>query len=157
MTSTIKYSMTTAALVLVCAVSSCARDAGPPQTATAADSTLYRRLGGYDAIAAVTDSFLARITTDTALNIFFAGLEPPHMNRIRQMVVDQLCAASGGPCLYVGKSMKETHATLDITEQVFQRFVEHMQTTLDAFGVKERERNEVLGALQSMKPDVVTK
>jgi hemoglobin len=73
------------------------------------------------------------------------------------MVVDQLCAASGGPCLYVGRSMKDTHATLDITSDVFERFVAQMDTTLDALSVKPREQGDVLGALNSMKADVVTK
>lgn len=139
----------------------CTRDqppADPPATTAAGtDSSLYRRLGGYDALAAVTDSFLARIAADTAINVFFAGIEPPHMNRIRQMVVDQLCAATGGPCLYVGKSMKETHATLDITNDVFEKFMGHLQSTLAVFSVKQREQDELIGALQSLKTEIVTK
>jgi hemoglobin len=124
---------------------------------SAVDATLYKRLGGYDAIASVTDSFLARIQRDTAISPFFAGLEPPQVNRIRQMVVDQLCAASGGPCLYVGRNMKETHATLEITSDVFDKFIGHFHETLVAFSVPQRERDEVEAALRAMKADVVTK
>ena len=141
----------------VFAASACVpRDAtvAPP---AAGDTTLYKRLGGYDAIAAVTDTFLTRIQGDTAISVFFAGLEPAQMNRIRQMVVDQLCAASGGPCLYVGRNMKETHATLDITNDVFDKFVSHFKATLIALSVPQREQDEVIAALGSMKSDVVTK
>jgi hemoglobin len=137
-----------------------ADDSAPtPATPAAAgsDSSLYRRLGGYDALAAVTDSFLARLKGDTAISVFFAGLEPAHMNRIRQMVVDQLCAASGGPCLYVGRTMKESHATLEITNDLFEKFMGHLQATLVAFSVPQREQDEVLGALRSLKPEIVTK
>jgi hemoglobin len=105
----------------------------------------------------VTDSFLGRIKADTAISVFFAGLEPPHMNRIRQMVVDQLCAATGGPCLYVGRTMKESHAALDITNDVFEKFMGHLQSTLAAFSVPQREQDELLGALRSLKSEIVTK
>jgi hemoglobin len=145
----------TLAIAFVVALSACTQaDVKPPPTA--ADSTLYRRLGGYDAIAAVTDSFLARIQGDTAISIFFAGLDPTQVNRVRQMVVDQLCAASGGPCRYVGRSMKEAHATLNISSDAFDKFIAHLEATLISFKVGERERAEVLGTLRSLKGDVVT-
>jgi hemoglobin len=153
---------TLAAIASTAAFGACMREESPPPppppgNAATTDSSLYRRLGGYDALAAVTDTFLARIAADTAINVFFAGIEPPQMNRIRQMVVDQLCAASGGPCLYVGKSMKEAHATLDITSDVFEKFMGHLQSTLVAFSVQQREQDEVLGALRSLKAEIVTK
>lgn len=79
------------------------------------------------------------------------------MDRIRQMVVDQLCAATGGPCVYVGKTMKESHATLDITNEIFDQFVGHIRAALVRFAVPSREQNELLGALAGMRADVVTK
>lgn len=160
MTSTMKRVPGTAAIVMTFTLFACSKadqPASQPASAPGADSTLYRRLGGYDALAAVTDSFLTRIKGDTAISVFFAGLEAPQMNRIRQMVVDQLCAATGGPCLYVGRSMKETHATLGITNDVFVKFMGHLQATLVAFSVPQREQDEVLGALGALKDDVVTK
>jgi hemoglobin len=155
MRSTLKRISLSGMTAFACAVAACT--AGDPAKGSAADSTLYRRLGGYDAIASVTDSFLARIQRDTAISAFFAGLEPAQLSKIRQLVVDQLCAASGGPCLYVGRPMKETHATLDITSDVFDRFVGHFRETLVAFKVPQREQDEVLSALDAMKSDVVSK
>jgi hemoglobin len=122
-----------------------------------AGASLYKRLGGYDALAAVTDSFLVRLHSDTAIMAFFAGIEKPGMDHIRQMVVDQLCAATGGPCIYPGKSMKDAHAQLEITSADFDRFAGHFQATLVAFKVPSREQNEVMGALASMKGDIVRK
>jgi hemoglobin len=144
------------ALTLLAVAGACAKPASAP-VPTPVSASLYIRLGGYDAIAAVTDDFLRRIHGDTAIKPFFLGLEKPQLDRIRQMVVDQLCAASGGPCVYVGKSMKDAHATLDIPEATFDRFIGHFQATLTGFKVPSREQNEVMGALLSMKADVVAR
>jgi hemoglobin len=158
MSWTTNRSAVTLAFAIACVTGGCAKSDDPaPPAAAASDSTLYKRLGGYDAIAAVTDSFLVRISGDTAISVFFAGIEPAQMNRIRQMVVDQLCAATGGPCRYVGRSMKESHETLGITHEVFDKFLGHLQATLVAFSVPEREQNEVLNALRMLRGDVVTK
>lgn len=138
-------------------VIACTKHDVPPPPVNAADTLLYRRLGGYDGIASVTDSFLARIKADTAINTYFAKLDPVQMNRVRQNVVDQLCAASGGPCLYVGKSMRDAHASLRITRDVFDRFVADFEATMTSLNVKDREKSDVLAALRSMRGDVVTK
>lgn len=63
----------------------------------AATPTLYKRLGGYDALAAVTDDFLARPTGDPQFARLFAGHSSDSLKHIRKLVVDQLCAATGGP------------------------------------------------------------
>ena len=60
--------------------------------------SLYKRLGGYDALAAVTDDFIIRLATDKTLGRFFVGASDNSKMRIRQLVLDQLCAATGGPC-----------------------------------------------------------
>ena len=78
--------------------------------------TLYERLGGYDAIAAVTDDFIGRLVADKQITRFFTGASTDSKKRIRQLVVDQICAATGGPCIYIGRSMKTSHEGLGITE-----------------------------------------
>lgn len=146
------------AIIAIAAVSVSCTPAAPSAPApTPVGASLYKRLGGYDAIAAVTDAFMHRLHGDTAIMVFFAGLDTNAMNHIRQMVVDQLCAASGGPCFYAGKSMKEAHMNLEITEADFNRFIGHFQATLNAFAVPSREQNEVMSALLSLKSDVVNK
>src|SRR6266851_8436105 len=81
--------------------------AGAPQAT--AQPSLYKRLGGYDALAAVTDDFIGRLATDKQLTRFFVGHSEDSLKRIRQLVVDQLCAATGGPCYYLGRDMKTSH------------------------------------------------
>jgi hemoglobin len=130
--------------------------AGSVSKATAQES-LYKRLGGYDAIAAVTDEFLVRLVTDKKLGRFFTGVSKDSQKRIRQLVVDQLCAATGGPCVYIGRDMKTSHAGLGITEEDWNIAVGHLVSTLDKFKVPKREKDELLGALSTLKSDIVEK
>ncbi len=128
--------------------------AAPPQMAQQQQS-LYKRLGGYDAIAAVTDDFIGRMVADPQLKRFFTGFNEHSLKRIRQHVVDFLCQATGGPCAYHGLDMKTAHTGLKITESDWQVAVKHLNGTLDKFNVPVKERNEVLAAISAQKPDIV--
>lgn len=125
-------------------------------SAFAADTpSLYKRLGGYDAIAAVVDDFIGRMAADKSLARFFAGHSKDSLGRIRQLVVDQLCAATGGPCIYIGRDMKTSHQGMGITEADWNAAAAHLVATLDKFKVPEREKNEVLAAVSGFKNDIV--
>lgn len=119
--------------------------------------TLYQRLGGYDAIAAVTDDFLGRLATDKQMSRFFVGVSADSLRKLRQHVVDQLCEASGGPCYYFGRSMKTVHAGLGITESDWQLTVKHLTATFDKFKVPEKERQQVFELVSTLKKDIVEK
>jgi hemoglobin len=119
--------------------------------------TLYKRLGGYDAIAAVTDDFIQRLATDKSLGRFFAGASESSQKRIRQLVVDFLCNATGGPCVYTGRDMKTVHKGLMITGKDWEASVHHLVATLDKFKVPKKEKDEVLAAVSGLKGDLVEK
>ncbi len=119
--------------------------------------SLYKRLGGYDAIAAVTDDFIGRLVGDTQFKGFFAGHSTDSLKRIRQLVVDQLCAATGGPCVYIGRDMKTSHAGLNITEKDWDASVKHLVASLDKFSVPAKEKDDVLAAVSTLKKDIVDK
>jgi len=142
-----------AALAFTCARPSLAQTSQPSQPQQQA--TLYKRLGGYDALAAVTDDFLARLAGDPQLSKFFVGHSTDSLQRIRQLIVDQLCAATGGPCFYIGRSMKAAHAGMGITEADWQITASHLVATLDKFKVPEREKGEVMALIASLKQDIV--
>jgi hemoglobin len=127
----------------------------PLPPAAAADQPLYKRLGGYDALAAVTDDFIPRLVHDPQLAKYFIGHSTESLHRIRQLVVDQLCAATGGPCLYVGRDMKSAHAGLGITESDWQAAANHLVESLDKFNVPEKEKKEVLDLVSTLKKDIV--
>lgn len=123
--------------------------------AQAKQESLYKRLGGYDALAAVTDDFIGRLASDKSLSRFFVGHSTDSLGRIRQLIVDQLCNATGGPCKYVGRDMKTAHAGMGITEADWEATVKHLVATLDKFKVPQKEKDEVLGAVGAMKSDIV--
>lgn len=127
---------------------------GSTASAQSGDS-LYKRLGGYDAIAAVTDDFIGRLATDKQIGRFFAGASVSTQKHIRQLVVDFLCNATGGPCLYLGRDMKTIHTGLKITEKDWDDSVKHLIATLDKFKVPGKEKNEVLTAVSGLKKDIV--
>jgi hemoglobin len=128
--------------------------AHPPQGES---QSLYKRLGGYDALAAVTDDFVGRLVGDKQLTRFFNGVSTDSRKRIRQLVLDQLCAATGGPCLYIGRSMRATHEGLGITEDDWNIAVKLFGQTLDKFKVPKPEQGEVVNLLGTLKPDIVDK
>ena len=125
-----------------------------PQSAAAQDS-LYKRLGGYDALAAVTDDFLARLATDPKEGRFFIGLSTDSKTRVRQHVVDFLCVATGGPCKYTGRDMVTAHTGLGISEEDWNIAVKSLGDTLNKFKVPAREQQDVVSAVAPLKGQIV--
>ena len=119
--------------------------------------SLYLRLGGYDAIAAVSDDFIGRLASGKLLSRFVVGLSDDSKKKLRQHLVDFLCNATGGPCLYLGRDMKTAHTGLGITEADWKEGVDALVATLDKFKVPDKEKNEVLGAVSGLKKDIVEK
>ena len=119
--------------------------------------SLYTRLGGYDAIAAVTDDFIGRLAADKQLSRFFAGHSQDSLMKIRQHVVEFLCNATGGPCVYMGRDMKTAHKGMGITESDWDLTVKALVATLDKFKVPEKEKGEVLAAVGPLKAQIVEK
>jgi hemoglobin len=126
-----------------------------PSAAAQSKDSLYKRLGGYDALAIVTDDFIKGLATDAKIGRFFIGASDNSKARIRQLVLDQLCAATGGPCVYIGRDMKTVHKGLHITEEDWNISVKILMGTLNKFKVKEREQKDVVGALAGLKADIV--
>lgn len=122
-----------------------------------AEPTLYQRLGGYDAIAAVSDDFIGRLATGKLLSRFVSGLSVDSQKRLRQHLVEFLCNATGGPCIYLGRDMKTVHTGLGITEADWKEGVEALTATLVKFKVPEKEKGEVLAAVSGLKKDIVEK
>lgn len=118
----------------------------PPQT------SLYERLGGKPAIQAVVDDFIGNVAADKRINGFFANTDIPRLNA---MLVNQICEASGGPCKYEGRGMKAAHAGMGVTGAHFNALVDDLVKSLNKFKVPEKEKNELLAALASMKGDIV--
>ncbi len=117
--------------------------------------SLYERLGGYDGIAAVVDDLLRRLLGDPRLSVYWKGKCRDSLKKDRQLFVDFLGSAFGGPVVYPGRDMKTSHDGLGITENEWNRFIEHVVATLKNLAIAERETIEFLAAARSLKGDVV--
>jgi hemoglobin len=116
---------------------------------------LYKRLGGYDAITAVVDDLLARLTADDQLGRFWKNRGLDGVRREKQLLVDFLCASAGGPRYYTGRDMQISHKGMGINESDWQVFLGHVEASLATFEVAAAERGEVLAFVGSTKPDIV--
>ena len=120
-----------------------------------AGKSLYERLGGYDALAAAVDELLPRLQGDPQLGVYWKGQNTHTKRRGRQMLLDFLVQALGGPAMYQGLDMKAAHEGLNITESDWAIMERHTVAVLDRFGVQGHEREEFLGAAASLKGDIV--
>jgi hemoglobin len=116
--------------------------------------SLYDRLGGKEAITSVVDTFVANVGGDRRINGYFAGTD---LGKLKMHLVNQICSASGGPCTYTGRTMKQTHAGMGVTDAAFNALVEDLISALDHHKVGKTEKEELLGVLGPMKSDIVEK
>jgi hemoglobin len=115
------------------------------------DAPLYERLGGYDAIAAFVDDLLPRLLGDPRIGVYWKGKCKDSLRKDRQLIVDFLCSAFGGPVQYLGRDMKTSHDGLEISEADWIVFEQHVVATLKNLGVSGREYDEVWQRPVSLK------
>ncbi|GMU94578.1 group I truncated hemoglobin [Ignavibacterium album] len=120
--------------------------------------TLYERLGGVYAIATVVDDFIERLLVNDVLNANPAIKEA--RDRIPKAglkfrVTALVCQVTGGPEVYTGRSMKDAHKHLNITEKEWDAMVADFKKTLDKFKVPQKEQNELFAIVGSTKSDIV--
>ena len=81
--------------------------------------SLYARLEGYDAIAAVSENLVGRLMADRRLD-FWAHRGEDGLKRELQLLVNFLCHVTGDPMVYTGRDMKTVHTGMRIVEQDWQ-------------------------------------
>ena len=119
------------------------------------ETTLYERLGGYDAICAVTNDLLQRLQADAQLARFWQHRGEDGLKREKQLLIDFLCSSGGGPLYYTGRDMKISHKGMRISESDWSAFLGHVNASLAAFQVPQAERDAVVAFVQSTKADIV--
>ena len=131
-----------------------------PQAAQTSEPTpsLYERLGGVYSIATVVDAFIDRIMDDPRLNANPRVDEAHHrVSRagFKYLVTEMVCGATGGPQIYTGRTMRDSHEHLGITAGEWQAFLDDFQKTLDQFHVPAAEQAELFAIVESTKNDIV--
>ena len=126
--------------------------AAQPPPPPAPPKALYDRLGGKPAIEAVVDEFLKRVAADKRINGRFFNTD---LVRLRGLLVEFVCSATGGPCQYTGRDMKSAHAGFQLVEEEFNALVEDLVGALDQFKVPKKEKDEILAALGPLAKDIV--
>jgi hemoglobin len=124
---------------------------------SSAQESLYKRLGGYDAIAAVTDDFIGRLAANKELSRFFVGHSDDSKGKIRNHLIDMVCMATGGPCNYIGRDMKTVHKGMMISENDWNIMAGLFVETLNKFKVPKKEQDELLAIVGTTKKDIVEK
>jgi hemoglobin len=126
------------------------------QDRPAASPSLYERMGRYDRIATFVDTAFPRVASHQQLRRLFQGHARDSQVRQRQLIIDALCQATGGPCAYTGRSMKPVHTGLGITAADWTVFVGILGGALDELKFGAAEKKEFLALLdERFRPDVV--
>jgi hemoglobin len=121
--------------------------------ATPQNDQLYKAFGEKPGLVALMDDFMVRLLADPRTGPHF---KPSNQQRVKEQLVEQLCALSGGPCVYKGADMKSAHANLEIKKSDFHALVEVLQQSMDAKGIPFRKQNEMLALLAPMNRDIIT-
>ena len=120
--------------------------------------SLYDRLGGLAPISVVVSDFIDALVPDTVLNAnpaIDAARKRVPAPYLKYQVTAMVCQATGGPCQYHGRPMKESHAHMNITEQEWDRMVTLFKGVLAKHKVPAKETQELLEIVGSTKADIV--
>jgi hemoglobin len=158
-------------LVLCSTLLACSQeDTAPPDDtvdtlAAAADTlpaaTLYDRLGGEAAIAAVVDTFVSLAAADAELNFTRQGTAneweatPENVELLKTRLVQFVGSATGGPQIYEGRDMATVHTGMEITNEEFDRLAGHLGAALDAYAVPETEKTELFAIVETTRSAIV--
>jgi hemoglobin len=131
-------------------------DAGP-ETAPEPPKpkSLFERLGGKEGITKVVDAFITNCVHNDVIKKRFTKLSKEKVDKLKSNLVDQICKESGGDCEYAGKSMKDSHKGMKITEAEWNATVSALKAALDENKVAENEQNDLIAAIAPMKDDIV--
>lgn len=124
----------------------------------AEEASLYDRLGDLAPISVVVSDFLDELVPDPLLNqnlAIDAARQAVPKPYLKYQVTAMVCQATGGPCQYHGRTMKDAHAHLNISEREWTRMKVIFRDLLARHQVPEEEANELIAIIDSTKADIV--
>jgi hemoglobin len=136
-------------LVATLGLTACASTSNEPAP------SLYRRLGGREGIAGVVDAFVANALADPRIGPAFKSLPAAKVGPLKSNIADFICENTGGPCSYLGRTMKESHKGLGLAREDFDACNAALAKALDTNGVKAADKEQLMKLVQSLMPDIV--
>lgn len=156
-------SMVALTAIVCCGCENMKKDNGGDMSMSAKKS-LYDRLGGKPAITAVVDDFVAFAAPDPKVNFTRKGVPgaewqatPENVAHLKMQLVDFVTKVTGGPDNYKGKSMKASHANMQITSAQFDAIAGDLKQALDKNHVPADLQKELIDIVLTTKKDIVTK
>lgn len=134
-------------LILALLLSACAQQ-------PAKDDSLYRDLGERAGITRIVEGMLLKIARDERIVERFSRID---IQRLRDKLIEQFCVEAGGPCLYTGDSMAESHKGQHVSRSDFNALVEDLIAAMDEQGIAVPVQNRLLARLAPMRRDVIEK
>lgn len=141
------------AMLAVTAMTGCASMASSGTAAPA--SSVYQRLGGREGIAGIVDDFVVNAQADPRIGPAFKAIPPAKLGPVKSNMADFICDATGGPCAYLGKSMKDTHKGMKLGKEDIDAFNAALGRALDKHRVSAADKAQVIKLTESVAPDVM--
>ncbi|SHL66551.1 group I truncated hemoglobin [Phytopseudomonas punonensis] len=120
----------------------------------AKDDSLYRDLGEKPGITRIVEGMLINVARDERIVHFFAKVD---IAGLRDKLVDKFCVIAGGPCVYTGDSLEESHKGQNLSPSHFNALVENLQASMDSQGVPTPVQNRLLARLAALRGQIIEK
>jgi hemoglobin len=145
-----------AAALITAVVSACAPSTPPPPP------PLYQRIGmamvaagaddGKQGLTQLVDQFVGNVAADPRIYAYFRHTDIPHL---KHALVEQICQATGGPCVYASPSMRDVHRGMHVTNPAFDALVEDLVKAMNTYRIPDADQQELLALLGPMRQDIV--
>ncbi|SEI06055.1 group I truncated hemoglobin [Pseudomonas asplenii] len=116
------------------------------------DDSLYRDLGERAGITRIVEGMLLKIAHDPRISERFRKID---IVRLRNKLVEQFCVEAGGPCVYTGDTMADSHKGQNVSRSDFNALVEDLIAAMDEQGIPVRVQNRLIVRLAPMRGEVI--
>lgn len=120
--------------------------------AAQAEATLYEQIGGEPVLRKTVEEFMVIMEKDDRINFAFGNTD---LAKFKQLLFEQMCNITDGPCKYTGRTMKESHEKLAVDNTMFNALAEDVYLAFDRAGVPYRLQNKVMAIFAPMQRDIV--
>lgn len=120
--------------------------------AAQAEPTLYEQIGGEPVLRKTVEEFAVIMEKDDRINFAFGNTD---ITKFKQLLFEQMCNITGGPCKYTGRTMQESHEKLAVNNTMFNALAEDVYLAFDRAGVPYRLQNKVMAIFAPMQRDIV--